>query len=165
MRPQLIRHIANTVGYAFDSSHEPDSAFSILDELYEDDVIYEEVRSLFIGLFSRTANNVVISNYTELKYDMLDSLHNDPERDKIYEVLFIIHIITTKAVESVSQAALSQEIKDIFQRFWKDEKYGYRAFLTLLALAYATNIKIFDPQNRTYPQFVEFITSARKLLN
>src|ERR1019366_1851928 len=64
LRPQLVRRAANITGVRLDNKEE--SAFQIVDAIYDRRVAYEETRLFYIGLFSRSPNNLFAADYTEL---------------------------------------------------------------------------------------------------
>ena len=106
-----------------------DSAFAVLDAIYQDRVTYEEVRSLFIGLFSRTPNNAIATNYTEIRTDIIEQFYKeDPNGENTFDVLFRIHRVTEEAAQKIQELS-RDESEDLFQRFWKDDTPNYRAFL------------------------------------
>src|SRR5205085_10532813 len=76
IRPQEVKTIGNKAGIHVEQDNMNTSVFDVFDSIYQDKVAYEEIYYLFIGLFSRTINNVVSANYTELRSDLLGALEN-----------------------------------------------------------------------------------------
>src|SRR5205085_10981978 len=91
IRPQLVREAASKSSVRFESVAQ-DSAFAVLDAIYRNRVTYEMIRSLFIGLFSRTPNNTVATNYTELRTDLIEQFSGrDLKGEATFDILFRIH--------------------------------------------------------------------------
>jgi hypothetical protein len=65
LRPQVVKRAANISGVKIDDGK--NSAFQIIDAIYDQRVAYQETRLLYIGLFSRLPNNLYASNYTEIR--------------------------------------------------------------------------------------------------
>ncbi|KAA5839670.1 ISNCY family transposase [Pseudomonas chlororaphis] len=147
LRPQLVRLVGAETSYKVGASnaHQKNkSAFSILDQIYKDEICYDELKSIFIGLFSRSANNAIAANYTELKIDLLKSFEEDPDKNNLLEALFLLHSKSAAAMETLKEGILKTEIMDLFKRFWKEDKPSYRGFVSLLAIFSITN----KPQNK-----------------
>jgi len=133
VRPQVVRDAASKAGLRFDNQIGEPSAFSLLDAIYRNHVTYEMIRSLFIGFFSRTPNNAIEANYTELRTDIIEEFYKrDPTGENTFDMLFGIHQIVEKAAEKIQQSFKGDYVH-LFQRFWKDDKPNYRAFLAILA--------------------------------
>lgn len=133
IRPAAIKSAASKSHMRFVSSSEDASAFAILDTIYQNEITQEEVSSLFIGLFSRTPNNVVYTDYTALRTDIINRLYQeDSNLENTLGVLLKLHLILQEAAERVQQN-LSPELQELFQRFWKERTISYRAFLAVLA--------------------------------
>lgn len=143
LRPQLVRVVGAETSYKFGSTKEAHnkSAFSILDQIYKDEVCYDELKSIFIGLFSRSANNAISANYTELRIDLLKSFEDDPDKNLLLESLFLLHSRSAAAMESLKEGILKPEIMDLFKRFWKEDKPSYRGFVSLLAIFSSINVQ------------------------
>ena len=71
LRPQLVRRIAVTLGYAVEADTSV-SASSVLNTIYRTKVDYDELKVLVLGLFSRKPNNLFEGNYAELRGDILE---------------------------------------------------------------------------------------------
>jgi hypothetical protein len=136
LRPQIIRAQAQKTGMKFVSASGHRTAFSVVEELYDEAIVYEEFRSLFVGLFSRNPSNSFLNNYSELRQDLLASLQIFEEKDAFYEKLFRIQLETRKGAAKQFEAIDGTNIGELFQRFWKEEKANYRSYISLLALAY-----------------------------
>lgn len=103
LRPQLVRVVGAETSYKVGTSNTPQnkSAFSILDQIYKDEIRYDELKSIFVGLFSRSANNAIAANYTEFRIDLLKSFEEDSEKNIFLESLFLIHNKSVAAMEEL----------------------------------------------------------------
>ncbi len=134
VRPQVVRDAASKVGVRFDNQSGDPSAFSLLDAIYRNHVTYEMIRSLFIGFFSRTPNNAIEANYTELRTDIIEEFYkHDPGGENTFDILFGIHQAVEKAADKIQQSFHGKDYVPLFKRFWNDDKPNYRAFLAILA--------------------------------
>jgi hypothetical protein len=64
LRPQLVKRAAMNLGVQIKDAET--SVFQLIDAIYDRKIAYSETRLLYIGLFSRTPNNVFATNYTRL---------------------------------------------------------------------------------------------------
>jgi hypothetical protein len=147
LRPQIIRAQAQKTGMKFSSESSHRTAFSVVEELYDETINYEEFRSLFVGLFSRNPSNSFQNNYSELRPELLKALQQYPEKDIFYEKLFRIHIAAKAAAADQFSSVDGTDIGDLFQRFWKEEKANYRSYISLIALAYLAGTRSALPIN------------------
>jgi hypothetical protein len=145
LRPQIIRAEAQKTGLKFVSESGHRTAFSVVEELYDETITYEEFRSLFVGLFSRNPSNSFQNNYSELRQELLVALQEYKGRDLFYEKLFRIHIAAKSGAASQYNSVDGTDVGDLFQRFWKEEKANYRSYIALLALTYLGGQKITLP--------------------
>ncbi|WP_080509122.1 AIPR family protein [Chromobacterium violaceum] len=142
IRPQLLKYIGAKGRFKVtDSNQYKTSAFSLLSNIHRDEVIYEEVKSVFIGLFSRLPNNAIGANYTDLRFDMLSDFENDENKSEFIEALFAINIKSTDSIEKLDQSIQNNDVREFFKRFWDDNKPSYRATLGLLSIFKTANIK------------------------
>ena len=83
IRPRDIRTAASRSGIAFKyTSNEEESVFAVLETIYQDQISYQEIRSLFIGLFSRNPNNTIDPDFSQLRTDVIEQLYkSDPRGD------------------------------------------------------------------------------------
>lgn len=156
LRPQIIRAEAQKTGLKFSSESGHRTAFSVVEELYDETITYEEFRSLFVGLFSRNPSNSFQNNYSELRQDLLGALQEHSGRDAFYEKLFRIHIAAKTGAVNQFSAVDGTDIGDLFQRFWKEEKANYRSYIALLALTYLGGQKVTLPVGN-FSDLVSFI--------
>jgi hypothetical protein len=135
LRPQLARRAGASLGYAVQGESES-TASSVLNTIYQSKVDYEELRLLYLGLFSRKPNNIFEANYTELRGDVLSQLYGQAENEEqVLSVLLLMVKHSRAALEECKERFASKEYAPIFQRFFKEEKPVYRAFLSVAAAA------------------------------
>jgi hypothetical protein len=162
IRPQAIRAAATKFDVKFESSGEA-SAFAVLSAIYRARVTYNEVRSLYIGLFSRTPNNAFTANYTELRTDIIEKFYEeDPDGEKTFDTLFKIHQVAQQGNQEIQEVFQSPTYADLFQRFWKDDKPNYRSFLAILAACGCAGKNIYaKDEELSYEDMVEFLEKVR----
>lgn len=167
IRPQEIRMVASKSNISFSSPSEEASAFAMLDSLYQKEITYEEVRALFIGLFSNTPNNAIDNNYTKLKNHIVRQIFEDTDdKEKTFDILFNIHRITQEPAKVIQNLPQDSEDADLFQRFWKDDKPNYRVFLAILAACGCVHKNIYDNNaNLTYQTMTEFLDKVNSVID
>lgn len=156
LRPQMIRTEAQKAEYKFSGKQGHKTAFSVVEELYNETVTYDEFRSLFVGLFSRKPSNCFQNNYSELKSELLRSLQEYDNKDSFYEKLFRIHIAVKKGAANQDDLIRNSDVGELFQRFWKEDKSDYRSYISLVALAYLAGDDKYFPANK-FSDLVNFI--------
>jgi hypothetical protein len=133
LRPQLARRAAARLGYAVEGESES-TASAVLSTIYQSKVDYEELRLLYLGLFSRKPNNVFEANYTELRGDVLSSLYQQVKsEEQVFSVLLLMLKHSRSALEHCQEHFNSPEYASVFQRFFKPDKPVYRAYLGVAA--------------------------------
>ena len=145
------------------------SAFQIVDEIYDKKIAYSETRLLYIGLFSKSPNNVFASNYTELLYDLVTQLYGQPSyEEEVFDALFQLQYASRGALEETKSVFSNPEYATYFDRLYSDDSLAYRCYISILALcgALKTNIaerkaNVVDEVKRTR----EFLSAARVLLS
>lgn len=137
LRPQIVKKMTNDSAFAYQDNK---SAIAILDAIYQDEIVYDELRDLFVGLFSREPNNIFDKGYTNLMPEVAARFYEDQlNATQLFEQLFTI-FKTTNNIASRLQS--TQGRSDIYQRFFKEDKTAYRAFITLLAASAATDVDL-----------------------
>lgn len=132
LRPQVVNKAASHEGYKVIGN---DSAFTLLDNIYQYELMYEDLRGLFVGIFSNSPNNIFDTNYLELSQEVIAKFYeNDPEGTQLLTKLFQIQQMANKSMQTL-QARMNEKNLSVsaFQRFFKDNKAAYRAFFTILA--------------------------------
>lgn len=145
IRPQEVKTIGNKAGIHIEQDNIYTSIFDVFDSIYQDQVAYEEIYYLFIGLFSRTINNVVSANYTELRSDLLGALETQElESEETFNTLFKLYKVAQDGRVVAERTYKDGSYRNIFQRFWRENKPNYRSLLTILAACGCTNTNIYD---------------------
>jgi len=141
----------------------------VIDSIYQEEITEEEFKALFIGLFSGSPRNVLSVNYTEINMDVVDRLFSESKEDRetAYEILFSINQITQKGAREVEEALQDNaELLDLFQRFWKENKPNYRAFLAILAACGCAKTDIYSKPGRpTYEDMMDFLRRVQTVVD
>lgn len=132
LRPQLVQRAASDHGYAMGAQSD-ESITSVLASIYRNAVDYEELKSLYIGLFSRVPNNLFEDNYTDLRIDVLESLYKPlgDHEERIFETLFLVLTAARSALKECEELYSDSEYP-LFKRL--NQRSKYRAYLAVLAL-------------------------------
>lgn len=166
IRPQLVKRAASNLGVQIDGVDK--SAFQLIDEIYSHKIAYQETRLLYIGIFSRSPNNVFASNYTDLMQDLIAKVYDKSSyEDEIFETLFILQGASQKSLREAKDVFSNPSYSGMFDRLYREESLSYRCFLSILALCGAININIADRQsdpNKEYERTIDFLSKARLLL-
>lgn len=166
LRPQLVKRAASVLGVGIEDRHK--SAFQIIDEIYEKKVAYNETRLLYIGLFSRSPNNVFASNYTELVHDLISSLYSGSSYEEdIFDTLFLLQYASQLTLKE-TQAIFDNPIyAPYFERLYHDDSLTYRCYISILALCGSLKVNIAersaDP-NAELARTKSFFSAAKVLL-
>jgi hypothetical protein len=140
IRPQIVERAAAIAQLGVD--REERSAFQLMDQIYERRVAYEEIRLLYIGLFSKKPNNVVSSNYTELDYYLVDQFFDDdPYGQEVFEALFQLQRMSQQGLAESQGTFTNKEYAPTFERFYK-QGAQYRCFVSLLAICALFNMNL-----------------------
>lgn len=140
LRPQIMKKVAADLGYAYeDLTSEPNkggaTASGILDAIYQNRVAYDEMKSLFLGLFSRRPNNLFDNNYTEVRMDVLEVIYRSPDREReIFVSLLKILSETRAAIKECERVYNSHDYASSFRRFFDEDRPRYRSMLAVLTL-------------------------------
>lgn len=164
LRPQIVNRTAANLGYSVSGNQ---SAIAILDVIHDEQIVYDELRNLFIGIFSNDPKNIFDTSYLELRQDVLGEFFSNSEKsEKLFDDLFTIFRASNN-ISSQIRERLAGEKGDTFRRFFKEDKTAYRAFFTLLAASSATEIdiskKIRDRMER-YELIIEFLRKTVALI-
>lgn len=167
LRPQLAKRAGAHAGIHVDVGS--GSAFQIVDEIYDNRLAYDESRLLFIGLFSRSPNNVYASNYTELRQDLIDAFRpRDPYGEDIFDLLFSLQRATQDGLEKAKKIFTHPSYADIYERIYRDDKPSYRCFISILSLCGAIDTNIEDRSSdteREYERMKNFIETGKAYLD
>lgn len=141
LRPQLAKRAAVTLGVQLTDN--ANSVFQIIDDIYTQRVAYTEVRLLFMGLFSRTPNNLFAANYTELMKGLMKHFYNeDRYGTRIFEVLFALQGAIEEGIDYTQKILSNSSYSSDFDRLYKEHSLTYRCFIGILAICAAININI-----------------------
>lgn len=166
VRPQLAKRAATISGLQVDDGER--SAFQIVDAIYDRRVVYDETRLLYIGLFSRTPNNVFAANYTELVHDLIDRFYqDDPYGNNVFETLFALQGVSQEGLKKAEETFTHPSYAAMFQRYYKEDKPSYRCFVSILALCGAVNVNIAERQKdpiAEYKRMTDVLSKARDTL-
>jgi hypothetical protein len=134
LRPQLVRRIAVTLGYAVETDTNV-SASSVLNTIYRIKVDYDELKVLVLGLFSRKPNNLFEGNYAELRGDILEKLYDQTSGDEAVFAVLLLLLKESRAALVLCQSTYSGvEYAPLLRRFYTDDKPRYRVYFAILAL-------------------------------
>src|SRR5579872_5304613 len=133
LRPQLVRKVALTLGYAVDTETSV-SASSVLNTIYQTKVDYDELKILVLGLFSRKPNNLFEGNYAELRDDLLEKLYDQAGDEAVFSVLLLLLKESRTALELCETTYSGEEYAPLFRRFYTDDKPRYRVYFAIAAL-------------------------------
>jgi hypothetical protein len=107
----------------------------VLDAIHQRRVEYDEVKSLYLGLFSRKPNNLWHDNYTELRSDVMQRLYERNEQDEIFETLFMLVTQGRRSLERCEDVFMVQDYGHTFKRFHEEGRAKYRSYLAVLTTA------------------------------
>ncbi len=132
--------------------------FRILEGIYQTEITYEEVKSLFIGLFSRTPRNIFDNNYTELRYKVLELFFKSEDQTKnLFSDLIDIQQAFASSLTLMGENLEKlppmknidlnpkQHVSQIYQRIYL--KPSYRAYIALLAASSVCKVDISERSN------------------
>jgi hypothetical protein len=164
LRPQLVNKTAAHEGYRVIGN---ESAFALLDDIYLYEIMYEDLRALFVGIFSSTPNNIFDTNYSDLLPDLIVKFYeNDPEGKKLLGKLFQIQQAASNSMKNLQERMKEKSITiTAYQRFFKDNKSAYRAFFTILAACSLTEINLSKRSSDTETRYKTVSSFVEKTLN
>ncbi len=166
LRPQVVKRAANISGVKVDDAKE--SAFQIIDAIYDQRVAYQETRLLYIGLFSRLPNNLYASNYTEVSSDLITRFYEyDKYGDNLFEMLFALQRACQKGLHDSRETFTNTEYAGIFDRYYRDDSPAYRCFVGILALCGALKVNIAERRldaAEEYARMKKLVEDATELL-
>jgi hypothetical protein len=167
LRPQLAKRIATAAGVQIKDG--PSSAFQILETIYDRKVAYDETRLLYIGIFSKSPNNVFSGNYTELVTDLITKFYEkDPYGEGTFSTLFSLQSASQEGLVKAEETFTNPSYADKFKRFYRDDTPTYRSFISILALCAAVEMDITDRKIDTAEEYVRmrnFLQAARSIFD
>lgn len=172
LRPQIVAK----VGSHFDTrltERREGSAFALIDTVNAREIAYEEIKHLFIGIFSHNPNNIFNSNYTKLRTDLIDRFFvSEEDKDLVFESLFMLHEASLTASSVAAQTFTNPQYASLLQRFYRTTKTDYHAYLTLLATSAAIGRSPIlrddettaENTNQDFASLRAFVSEARALI-
>jgi len=159
LRPQIAIRAGMQSGVNVEYETEP---FTILDKLSLVRTSYEDVKVLFLGIFSRSPGNSISANYTELRYDLLDQFLQQRQTASTDSILNLVIEVQSRSNITSDKIAgkLTERFSELFKRFL--EKGSYRAFLTITAGCILTDKNIYrdDIQLADLESFLEAVNGS-----
>lgn len=162
VRPQQIRKMANEMGYSLMSS-ERGTIASIVNIINQNRIHYEDVRMLFIGLFSRTPTNMRAGNYSEILPDLVKLMHSDEEAFKeVFATIAHVVVGTIRALNKVeAKVKNDDELYGQFKRIFSG-KPQYKLYLALVALCAGLGFNIAEREKTPEAEKIRMISFIRK---
>jgi hypothetical protein len=140
LRPQIAQRAGMASGINVEDSI---SSLKLLEKLSSARTSYEDVKILFIGLFSRSPGNAIATNYTEFRYPLLEQFlaqEQNNVNDSLLKLVIEIQSRSERVSEEVSKK-FGSDYSDLFKRFI--ERGSYRAFLTITSGCIAARRNIY----------------------
>jgi hypothetical protein len=166
LRPQLAQRAASFSGVRL--VEEGDSILQLLDPIYARQITYTETRLLYIGLFSRTPNNLYSGNYTELMRPLVDKFVDDSTyEDAVFGTLFELQAAAQEGLAIARERFNNPQYAEKVKRFYKEDNATYRCFVTILALCGCLNVDVSDRQSSVdveYERMMRFFNTGREVL-
>jgi hypothetical protein len=167
LRPQLVRKIALTLGYAVETETSV-SASSVLNTIYQIKVDYEELKVLVLGLFSRKPNNIFEGNYAELRGDILEKMYDQSGGDEaVFSVLLLLLKESRAALKLCEETYSGEEYGPLFRRIYTDDRPRYRVYFAIAALCALLRDDISERAAETSVELArtnKFLASSRERL-
>ncbi len=139
LRPQRLRKAANDLGYGFKEG-EGASAKLILNSIYEHQIEQEEVKHLYLGLFSNNPANIFERQYADVRYDVLEAfISNEEAEERVFSTIFLICMKTRDAINFCHSRLSTGKFGSLFKRFFGEEKSNYRIYFTMLTICVASS--------------------------
>jgi hypothetical protein len=133
LRKQLASKAAAEAGVKLVNHSEPEGIGKVIAALRREEASYEQLRYLYIGLFSRKPNNLWDDNYERLLEHVLALVYADDSLDEqlVFETLFGVLEASSEALAIC--ARLNQE-EDPLRRAHENTRPKYRVYIAMLAL-------------------------------
>lgn len=164
LRPQLIQKVATDIGYSVEGSSDQ-SVTDALNEIHDKQFRYSEIRHLFLGIFSTSPTNLFDKYYNKLRIKTLDNISDEGDHEYVLEVLLRLVHATQKASERVRSQYKDNEDMNMFSRFFKPDKVGYRSFFSILSCCACTQTDISNIKSEeSFEELREFISEVEVLL-
>lgn len=166
LRPQLVKRAAAVTGVHIHDGDE--SAFQIIDDIFNRKAAFDETRLLFIGIFSRSPNNVFASNYTDLRTDVMGKFYEeDPHAEKTFDTLFALQAASEQGLAEAQRTYTNPAYASLFDRLYGKSNLSYKCLISILALCGAINTDISQREVDTvkeYERMKRFLEASRSVL-
>lgn len=167
LRPQLLRKVANDLGFGFQGDYTTDVS-KILNTIYQDYVTYDEMKFLYLGLFSRIPNNIFELNYTEIRTDVLELMYGDEQEEEwLFSTLFLIIRSSRVSLEMCKKRLAGTPFDNLFKRFFEEFRPSYRMYFTVLSLCGAQRNDLSERDlnsDHEVARMKKFLTKSRSLV-
>lgn len=154
LRPQIVKKAASQIGVGIKDNLSPSA---VIDAISQEDIVYEELRALFIGIFSQVPSNIFNTEYTQLMPNLMGLFYkDDPDGTKLFNSLFTIFKAASTVSEKIAHSLRQRTdtaSQDTYRRFFKEDKFSYRAFFTLLTACAVSNIDISSRPNNEQERY------------
>lgn len=165
IRPQVVKGAVSRIGgVKIESSS--NSAFDVLDSIYESTIVYDGIYAIFSGVFSSNSSNIMNADYNGLRSDLLRDFLQYEHKDIVFEILFEVYKASEKALQQLKERQTGETYNQLWQRFWREKNYNYKAFLTILAICGATQVLIYGKSSSitNLQKLLELLQSIRSIL-
>lgn len=167
LRPQLVNRKAADLGYRMTPSNSS-SLDDIISSIYSSDVEYEEMRALYIGLFSRQPRNMFDAIYSDVRFSEISQLYKGiGGEDKVLEIMFRFVVNIRNYIDACEKMFSGAEYSNLFKRIFDDDRPRYRVYLGILAASVTMDIDISSRDNDPkgwVRQTIEFLQHLNTLL-
>lgn len=166
LRPQLVRKAATELGYAVPTSSDENTVSNVLDAVYKQKISYDSLRYLYVGLFSRFPSNLIESNYSALRFEILNMFYRDNKNERLMRVLFLLLQRMEEAAQVTKLRHTEETYATIFRRFFAEGKAQYRCVLAILAACGCVNTPLIKPaeDEAAYKDMSAFIDKLEVVL-
>jgi hypothetical protein len=142
LRPQVVKKAATDLGYSYEDSDDQ-TITGVLNAVYQRKIDYEEMKLLYLGLFSLKPSNLFESLYTKLLGDVLHKIYAEEKHEnEVFSTLFLLLTKAREAMEHSQRAYSAAQYAPTFKRFRQEDKPSYRIYLALLAACGATRTNV-----------------------
>lgn len=162
LRPQLLQKFAIDSGLGI-STNSAGGVTDILNSIRVHQLSYDEMRYLFLGVFSRQPTNIFAANYNKLRLEALNEVEQDTLIEYVMGVLFRLLLHTRQSAEATERRYGDETYSPLFERFFREENPKYRSFLAILAACAATGVSLDESSVADLGEGVVVINFIRKL--
>ena len=167
LRPQLVQKVAADTGYGYGREAD-ESATGVLDSIYQNRIDYDELKLLYLGIFSQKPSNLFESLYTKLLTEVLRIVYADRANETlVFNNLFLLLVKSREAFSLSEKTYADPDYAILFKRFKQADKPSYRMYLSLLAASGALredlSVRKSEPEAEA-ARLLSFINRLEKLL-